>query len=139
MSEVKNPYKQDGHYNHPGSLMHKLAEDWERKRSTTSKPNTAQATHPLFAQSSPTFQPNPQGIPGKQPTQPVSTRQTPRLSLAQVKKAAAYPSALAARHGSLRRPSVTSAPEISQLEESPIEDAQGPPVLIRQPEVLPRG
>ena len=61
-------------------------------------------------------------------------RQTPRLSLAQVKKAAAYPSAAAAR-SSLRRPSVTSAPEISQtLEEneaSPTGDA--PPVLIRQP------
>lgn len=62
-------------------------------------------------------------------------RQTPRLSLAQVKKAAAYPSALAARHGSLRRPSVTSAPEISQTTEeneaSPTTDV--PPVLIRQP------
>jgi hypothetical protein len=62
-----------------------------------------------------------------------ATRQTPRLSLAQVKKAAAYPSAAAAR-SSLRRPSVTSAPEISQtLEEneaSPTADV--PPVLIRQ-------
>lgn len=58
-------------------------------------------------------------------------RQTPRLSLAQVKKAAAYPSAAAAR-SSLRRPSVTSAPEISQTEpqqESPTADV--PPVLIR--------
>ena len=120
MSEVKNPYKRDGHYNHPGSLMHKLAEDWERKKGD---PLKSQAIlNPLFAQSLPTLQP-------KQPTTS-ATRQTPRLSLAQVKKAAAYPSAIAARHGSLRRPSVTSAPEISQThEESPIEDV--PPVLIR--------
>ena len=128
MSEVKNPYKRDGHYNHPGSLMHKLAEDWERKKGD---PLKSQAIlNPLFAQSLPTLQP-------KQPTTS-ATRQTPRLSLAQVKKAAAYPSAIAARHGSLRRPSVTSAPEISQTtEESPTEDVL--PVLIRQPEVLPRG
>jgi hypothetical protein len=60
-------------------------------------------------------------------------RQTPRLSLAQVKKAAAYPSAIAARHGSLRRPSVTSAPEISQTtEESPTGDAPCPPPLLTQ-------
>jgi hypothetical protein len=64
-------------------------------------------------------------------------RQTPRLSLAQVKKAAAYPSAAAAR-SSLRRPSVTSAPEISQTTEDTSPTADVPPALIRQPEILPR-
>lgn len=112
---LQNPYKKDGHYNHPGSLMHKLAEDWERKRMT---PCCRTVNAPLFAPAC--------GVPTPR-TQNV-TRQTPRLSLAQVKKAAAYPSAAAAR-SSLRRPSVTSAPEISQLEESPIEDV--PPALIR--------
>jgi len=133
MSEVKNPYKRNGHYNHPGSLMHKLAEDWERKRSTQAQA-TRQAT-PLFAQSLPMPQQKQAPLDlGGQRGLPVKT---PRLSLAQVKKAAAYPSAAAAR-SSLRRPSVTSAPEISHTsEESPIEDVL--PVLIRQPEVLPRG
>ena len=68
---------------------------------------------------------------------PSVTRQTPRLSLAQVKKAAAYPSAAAAR-SSLRRPSVTSAPEISQTTEDTSPTADVPPALIRQPEILPR-
>ena len=74
----------------------------------------------------------PERQPEQQPKQAIP-RQTPRLSLAQVKKAAAYPSAAAAR-SSLRRPSVTSAPEISQTtEESPTGDAPCPPPLLRHP------
>jgi hypothetical protein len=63
-----------------------------------------------------------------------ATRQTPRLSLAQVKKAAAYPSAAAAR-SSLRRPSVTSAPEISQT----LEENEASPTADVPPVLIPRG
>lgn len=107
---------------HPKGVYY-LAEQHSKKRRESLMKNTI----PCF-------------IDQKKVTSSQTPRQTPRLSLVTVKKAEAYPSAAAARSrttaGSLRRPSVTSAPEISQLEESPTGDV--PPLLIRQPEILPR-
>lgn len=115
-----------GHF-HPHSLLAALA--YAQKHKTNDaleviKENEKKKITPLLKETLAT-------------TSTVPPRQTPRLSLAQVKKAAAYPSAAAAR-SSLRRPSVTSAPEISQTTEDTSPTADVPPALIRQPEILPR-
>ena len=94
-----------GHYNQHG-LLHKL--------------NQRQSIQPVFLETA-TQKQTKELIKSSQPT--------PRVSAVVQKKALAYPSAKVARDQQ-RRPSITSAPDLSTAD-SPQDTIDAPPPLIR--------